>query len=271
MIRIKSTCEVAKTFAVKRETQDDKTEIVVAHLKIAECMIDRDQLDELCGQPIGWSNSALYDEFGAPRAHVTLTLHRCERSASGVIRGGDKSTDSRLTLKDAELSSVTLELAPLGALLACQLSWVAAGDEVDDMLGKLCGVNLVVTDGGQKDMLRDSVQSAAASIRNLAAQDGIESVELQVGGKTIARFGKDSPPDRHNRISSADEVMKLLQKNGFHLRGSDPDYWVERPDGSDRQGVWLNAARSVLKRGLEPIGDDQAGDEVGRWRWKEVA
>lgn len=250
MIRIKSTCEVAKSFSVKREKQADDTEVVIAHLKIAECMVDRDQLDELCGQPVGWSTSALYDEFGAPRAHVTLTLHRCEWSASGVIRGGDKSTDPRLTLKDAELSSVTLELAPLGALLACQLSWVAAGDEVDDiadMLGKLCGVDLDVTDGGQQDLLRDGVQAAANSIR------------------------KDDPPARTNRISSADEVVKLLQKKGYHLRGSDPDYWVEKPDGSDRQGVWLNAARSVLKRGLEPIGDDQAGDEVGRWKWRDAA
>ena len=157
MIKIQSTCEVAKAFSVRREKQPDDAEIVVAHLKIADCQIDRDQLDELCGQPVGWSTGALYDELGAPLARVTLTLHRSDWTAAGVIRGGDKSTDPRLTLKDAELSAVTLELAPLGALLACQLSWAAAGDEVDDiadMLGKLCAVDLVLTDGGQADMLR---------------------------------------------------------------------------------------------------------------------
>ena len=33
----------------------------------------------------------------------------------------------------------------------------------------------------------------------------------------------------------------------------------------------LNAARACLKSGLEPIGDDQAGDEVGRWKWRGKA
>lgn len=70
-------------------------------------------------------------------------------------------------------------------------------------------------------------------------------------------------------ISSASEVMALLQK-GCHLRGSDPVYWIEKPDGSDKRGVWLNAARSALKRGLEPIGDGDV-DEVGRWKWRDAA
>ena len=261
-IHLKSTCEVAKAFSVRREKQPDDAEIVVAHLKIADCQIDRDQLDELCGQPVGWSTGALYDELGAPLARVTLTLHRSDWTAAGVIRGGDKSTDPRLTLKDAELSAVTLELAPLGALLACQLSWAAAGDEVDDiadMLGKLCGVDLVLTDGGQGDLLSRMLPP------------GVTSVEIRDGdGKLIAKHSRDNHEDRP-RISSADEVMKLLQKKGYHLRGSDPDYWVEKPDGTGRQGVWLNAARSVLKRGLEPIGDDQAGDLVGRWKWRNAA
>lgn len=83
----------------------------------------------------------------------------------------------------------------------------------------------------------------------------------------------DAPPAEHMdapRLSSAGAVIKKLQ-DGFHLRGADPDYWVERPDGSERHGVWLNAARACLKRGLEPIGDDQAGDEVGRWKWRGKA
>ena len=77
-IHLKSTCEVAKTFSVKREKQGDDSEIVVAHLKIADCLIDRYQLDELCGQAIGWSTGALYDDLGAPLARVTLTLHRSD-------------------------------------------------------------------------------------------------------------------------------------------------------------------------------------------------
>lgn len=157
MIRLKSTCEVAKSFAVKREKAPDDTEVVVAHLRIAEVMIGRDELDELCGQPVGWSTDALFDEFGAPRAHLSLTLHRSEWSASGVISGGSKPADPRLRLKDAELGSLSLDLTKLGALLACQLSWVAAGDEVDDiadMLGQVCACEVVVSDGGQADMLK---------------------------------------------------------------------------------------------------------------------
>lgn len=265
MIRLNSTCEVARSFSVKSEKAPDDTEVVVAHLRIAEVMIGRDELDELCGQPFGWSTDALFDEFGAPLAHLTLTLHRSEWSASGVIRGGDKSTDPRLTLKDAELSSVTLELAPLGALLACQLSWVAAGDEVDDiadMLGKLCGVDLVLTDGGQQDMLRSGRPLTPGEI--MAHNTKFITEHL--------RDDRPDPPPRSHRISSADKVMKMLQKDGYHLRGAEPDYWLEHPGRpQDKHGIWLNAAKSVLKRGLEPIGDDQAGDEVGRWRWKEKA
>lgn len=274
MIHLKSTCQVAKTFSVKREKLPDESENVVAHLKIGEVLVSRDELDKICGQPVGWSSSALFCELGAPLAHLTLTLHRVEWKASGVISGGEKSTDPKLRLKDAEVASLTLELTKLGALLACQLSWVAAGDEVDDiadMLGQLCTLDLVLSDGGQKDLLKDGVQAAANSIRELAQQDGIESVELQIGGKTIAKFGKDSePPPRSNRISSFNEAMRLLE-SGYHLRGASPDYWLEKPDGSDRRSLWLNAAKSCLKAGdLEPIGDGDT-DEVGRWKHRSAA
>lgn len=163
-IHIQSIATLAKSFQVKREKSADDSEIVRAHLKISDCLVDRDQLDEFCAQPVGWSTSALFDEFGAPRAHVTLTLHRCEWAAAGVIKGGEKSSSPKLTLTDAEIDSVTLELTKLGALLACQFSWVAAGDEVDDiadMLGTLCSVDLVVSDGGQRDLLRDGGQADA--------------------------------------------------------------------------------------------------------------
>jgi hypothetical protein len=273
MIHLKSTATLAKSFSVKREKGDDDSEGVVAHLKIADCLVDRDQLDELLGLPVGWSTGALYDDFGAPLSRLTLSVARRELLFTGVLRDGSELSAARLKLKDAEISGITLELTKLGALLACQLSWVAAGDEVDDiadMLGAICALDAVVSDGGQKDLLKDGVQAAADSIRKLAQQDGIESVELQIGGKTIAKFGKDSePPPRSNRISSFNQVMRLIE-SGYHLRGADPDYWVERPDGSERQGVWLNAARACLKQGLEPIGDGDT-DEVGRWKLRSAA
>jgi hypothetical protein len=273
-IHINSPAQVAKTFTVKREKTDDEGgEKIVAHLKISEVMIDRDQLDEICGQAIGWSEAALFDDFGAPRCRLTLTLHRGDFTATGVIDGGKKSSDPRLRLKSADLSGVTLDLTKMGALLACQLSWIAEGDEVDDiaeMLGKLCNAVLVIEDSGQKDLLSSGVQAAANSIRKLAQQDGIESVELQVGGKTIAKFDRDEPPPHSDRISSFNEAMRLIE-SGYHLRGASPDYWIEKPDGTGKRGVWLNAANACLKSGLVPIGDDQAGDEVGRWKFRGAA
>ena len=155
-IKLSATCDVAKSFAVKREKQADDTETVVAHLKISDVLVDRDQLDELCAQPIGWSQAALFDEFGAPLLHATLELHRVEWRLSGVIRGGDTKASPRLTLKDADVTALTLELTKHGALMACALSWQAAGDEVDDvadLLGKTCAIECVLTDGGQGDLL----------------------------------------------------------------------------------------------------------------------
>lgn len=155
-IKLSATCDVAKSFAVKREKQADDTETVVAHLKISDVLVDRDQLDELCAQPIGWSQAALFDELGAPLLRATLELHRVEWRLSGAIRGGDTKASPWLTLKDADVTALTLGLTKHGALMACALSWQAAGDEVDDvadLLGKTCAIECVLTDGGQADLL----------------------------------------------------------------------------------------------------------------------
>lgn len=155
-IEIEATCEVAKSFSVKREKRDDGTEIVVAHLKVADVMLDRDQIDEIVGLPIGWSQSALFDDQGAPYRRFTIGVPRTDLAATGVIRGGRDDDGPSLTLRDAELSAITLDLTTLGALLSCGLAWRAAGDEVDDiadLLGKLCAIRVVLTDGGQGDLL----------------------------------------------------------------------------------------------------------------------
>lgn len=155
-IQINATCEVAKSFSVKREKIDDGTEIVIAHLKIAEVMLDRDQIDEVVGLPIGWSSSALFDDQGAPYRRFSIGVPRTDLCATGVIRGGRDDKGPSLTLRHAELSAITLDLTTLGALLSCGLAWKAAGDEVDDiadLLGKLCGFRVSLTDGGQRDLL----------------------------------------------------------------------------------------------------------------------
>lgn len=44
-INIHSTCLVAKSFSVKREKQSDESEKIVAHLKITDALVDREQLE----------------------------------------------------------------------------------------------------------------------------------------------------------------------------------------------------------------------------------
>lgn len=260
-ITIRATAQLPKTFRVAREKLDDDTEQVIAHLRVADIMLDRDQLDELCGQPIGWSAGALFDDFGAPRARLSIALNRNDLTLSGIIDGGKRPADAVLRLKDAGMSGIGLELTKLGALLSCQLSWRAAGDEVDDiaeMLGRLCNFAAVIQDGGQSDLV-----DAVRGLQRQADETGVVT-EIATSGGSIT-FAPAA-----GRITSSSEAMRLIE-SGYHLRGAEPDYWLERPDGSDKHSVWLNAARACLKRGLEPIGDDQAGDEVGRWKHREVA
>ena len=265
-IHLKSTAQVAKTFAVKREKTDDESESVVAHLKIADCLVDRDQLDEIIGLPVGWSTAALFDDLGAPVARLTLGLARRELLFTGVIKGGEKSTDPKLKLKDATVDGITLELTKLGALLSCQLSWTAEGDEIDDiadMLGAICAVEAVLSTSGQQDLL--GVVKAVRALQAASDRDGTTMTLSDGAGREIGTIAPQA-----GRISSFNEAMRLIE-SGYHLRGAEPDYWLEKPDGSDKRGVWLNAARACLKSGLEPIGDDQAGDEVGRWKWRGKA
>jgi hypothetical protein len=194
MIEIKSVAQLAKSLSVKREKDAADDTVVVCHLKFADLFVEREVVDELCKQPIGW-HQAFYDDLGAPVGALELSLPGRAWSVTGKIKAGP-NRPAQLSLLDASLSKVALELTKLGALVSGAVSWTARGDEVEDLtelLGGLVAVEWRLTDGGQQDMLRDGVQAAADSIRKLAQQDGIESVELQVGGRTIAKFGKDQP------------------------------------------------------------------------------
>lgn len=249
-IHLKTVATLSKSLAVKREKTGEDTEAVVAHLKFGECVIDRDQLDELLGQPIGWSTASLYDDLGAPLARITLALNASNWSASGLVRGGDKIGDPPLKLKDAEIDSIALELAPLGALLSAQLSWMAEGDEVDDiadMLGKIVTFDLVLSNGGQGDLL-----APMNRLQTLADRDGTSMTMTDSDGKVLLKV----EPRTGDTISSAGEAMKLLQK-GWALLGSDPNFKLVSPDSRTVRSVWLNAARSCLKRGLIPAGTDR--------------
>lgn len=266
MIEISSTCTLGKSLSVKREKvgNSDDGERVIAHLKFAELFVQRDVIDDLCKRPIDWAAMSLFDDQGAPLALIELGLPASEWTAQGALAGpGGKPS---LALVGAKLTGVVIALTPLGALVSGALSWEARGDEVEDvtdLLGKEVKIEIDLSDGGQQDLL--------APLRETAAAHGVTSMTMQVPGhEPVELLSKAPKPyDVPHSISSADEVMKRLQKHGFHLRGGANVYWVEKPDGSKTQGVWLNAAKSVLKRGLEPIGEH--ADDVGRWCWKAAA
>jgi hypothetical protein len=189
MIEIKTFAKLAKSLAVKREKDADDDTAVACHLKFSEMFVEREVFDELCRQPIGW-HQAFYDELGAPVGALEVSLPGRAWSVTGKITAGPQRAE-QLSLLEAQLTGVSLELTKLGVLVSGAVSWKARGDEVEDLtelLGGLVSVEWRLTDGGQQDMLKDGVQAAADSIRALAQQDGIESVELQVGGKTIAKF-----------------------------------------------------------------------------------
>lgn len=156
MIELTSTATLSKSLSVKHETRDDKSEVVVCTLGLADVFVDRDQLDELLSLPIGWSTGALFDAGGAPLAPMTLEPHRGDWTASGVINGGERPGAGGIKLGVAEVSALTLTLTALGALASCKLTWDAHGDEVEDLtglLGRECNLVLVLTDGGQGDLL----------------------------------------------------------------------------------------------------------------------
>lgn len=264
MIEISSTCALGKGLSVKREKAGDDGERVIAHLKFAEMFVGRDVIDDLCRRPIGWAQSTLFDDQGAPLALLELGLPANEWSVQGAIAG--PGGEPRLALVGATLTGVVIALTQLGGLVSGSLSWEARGDEVEDvtdLLGKEVKIEIDLNNGGQQDLL--------APLRELAKRDGITSMTFKTPGHEAVELLGTEPEtyDVQPRITSAGEVLKKLQRQGFHLRGDGSSYWIEKPDGTRSQGVWLNAAKSVLKRGLEPIGEPT--DEVGRWRWREQA
>lgn len=153
MIELNSSALLGKSLSVKREKIDD-SEVVACHLKFADLFVTREEIDELCRQPIGW-HAALFDEQGAPVSRLAIGLPKAEWTTTGTVNQGPQRP-GELTLLEATLSAVTLDLMPLGALMAGSLAWKARGDEVEDvteLLGKLVAVRLRLTDGGQQDLV----------------------------------------------------------------------------------------------------------------------
>ncbi len=164
MIHIDSVCKIGKTFTARAESDESGAPTTTAKLKFSELRVDRDTIDELIGEPVGWCRSALFDEAGAPRRRYGLTVYGRTLRISGTIRGPRERPT--LALLQAELSDVHLTLIPLGALIEGALTWGARGDEVEDcadLLGQTCAVVLDVTDGAQEDLFSPTSRAAAAA------------------------------------------------------------------------------------------------------------
>jgi|GEM_PF-7114484 len=156
---IESIAEIGKALNIRAEKAKDETPIVVAHMGFKGLLIAREVIDALLGQKIGWAQSTLYDELGAPVARMSLDLHKLEVFVTGAIKGNDE-TQEKLVLTDASLTDIVITLSsvtPNLALLQGSLSWQAAGDEVADaepLLGKTCVMNVSLSANKQGDLLK---------------------------------------------------------------------------------------------------------------------
>lgn len=151
-ITLRTTGKVGTGLAIRREKAEDKTEQTFAHLKLADCFITRREIDALCDRPdAGWSD-AFFDDMGAPLGLWTLVLHKVEFSATGRIHGPEPA---EIKIANATFGNLEITFTKQGGLLAGTVTWLVAGDEAGDaepLLGRECGVALVLTDGEQESL-----------------------------------------------------------------------------------------------------------------------
>jgi DNA segregation ATPase FtsK/SpoIIIE-like protein len=148
---------VGKAISIKRQKAPDDSEVNVAHLKFSGVYLQREQIDKLLKRDSGWAHRSFFDEAGDPVLMLEIGAP-LDVTVSGTIRGTDASC---LRLMQAELTGVTLTLCRLGAKLAGELAWVAAGDEVSDvdsLLGRECIAQWEVNDGAQMSIM-DSIRN----------------------------------------------------------------------------------------------------------------
>lgn len=173
MITLNSICELSKTLSTKVEKSEAGVEVVNCALKFSGVSVDRDTLDELLGMPIGWCQDKFFDEAGTPVRTLSIGMHGRELAVSGTIRG--VKAEQSLRLLQADLTDIRFSLVNLGAVFEGKLTWLARGDEVEDvmlLLGKTCGVSWEIHDTGQQDMFAGAQAAAAAETSSTIARIG---------------------------------------------------------------------------------------------------
>lgn len=162
-MKLNATAEVAKSFTAKRvKDEDDADSAVACALKFSELLVERAEIDELVGLPLGLTER-LFDELGAPLAPLTLSSKKRALEVSGRV----SFNTSRLTLgSDCELTDIAVTLKELGGLLEATLTWSARGDEVEDvaeLLGRTCHLELTVAPPKQADLVDQARAPARAA------------------------------------------------------------------------------------------------------------
>ena len=167
MFKIETVLTLGKSMTTKITKDDGGSRVAICVAKFADLEVkDRDILDELIGMPLGWCQSRLYDELGAPLRRFGLQVFGRQHRVSGTIAGPKEG--QVLSLLQAELTDCDLRLIPLGAMVSGTLTWSARGDEVEDVaeiLGMLCVARWEVHEGGQDDMFAPTSKHAAESQR----------------------------------------------------------------------------------------------------------
>lgn len=159
-MKLNATAEITKNFNAKRGKEDKKGEsIVMCSLKFSALMVTRDEGADLVGLKPEIM-ALFYDELGAPHAAFTVSTKKRILGLTGVV----SFNTSRLTLgKDSQLADIEVTLKSLGALLEGTLQWSARGDEVEDvaeLLGRTCLLELDVSGPVQKDLFKDAKPDA---------------------------------------------------------------------------------------------------------------
>lgn len=162
MIKLDTIVEISKSLTAKITKDESGAPTMVAQVKFSDLRVDRDIVDELLGEAVGWCRTALYDDQGAPRKRYGITVYGRLLRVSGTIKG--PKGDPTLSLLQAELTEAHLTLIPLGAMVEGKLTWSARGDEIEDVngaLGNTCLAVWEITDGDQADMFSPTSSAAA--------------------------------------------------------------------------------------------------------------
>lgn len=133
---------VGKSIRASRKKVDDN-EQTICEIRV-QMTVTREQFAQLAGVPYSLVES-FYGEEGLPLERMSLLLTKRELAAHGKLTRGEGEHTATLEIKKATAVNLTFVPEPNMAVFICKLSWIAAGDEVEDvkdLLGCYCNVDM---------------------------------------------------------------------------------------------------------------------------------